>query len=239
MDEDPADASEANALNLVFTETTIPVPRVRRVIERQWNHLIVMDYIPGSTLAEVWSTYSIWKKLGVAFTLRRHIRQLQRLKASRTTPPGPLSIQGPRQCENPGIFSQVRSRRGPFASYAELSMWFNGRCQLAMNHHKVPEDHPHRKTRFDDSAPLVFAHQDLNPRNIIVGEDGRLWIVDWAWAGYYPVWFEYVAMLSQGEHESSIGNVYKYWDHLIPFICGPYFEQERWMSMIAMGLYYR
>ncbi|KAJ3777780.1 hypothetical protein FB446DRAFT_92773 [Lentinula raphanica] len=31
-DEDISDASEANALNLVFAETNIPVPRVRRVV---------------------------------------------------------------------------------------------------------------------------------------------------------------------------------------------------------------
>ena len=33
MDEDAPDPSEAAALDLVFSETTIPVPRVRRVLE--------------------------------------------------------------------------------------------------------------------------------------------------------------------------------------------------------------
>ena len=35
LDEDAVDASEANALNLLFAETTIPVPRVRRVVKHQ------------------------------------------------------------------------------------------------------------------------------------------------------------------------------------------------------------
>ncbi len=232
------DSSEANALNLVFTETTIPVPRVRRIIQRDWGFLIVMDYIPGRNLAEVWSSFSIWRKLGVAFTLRRYVRQLQRLKASPTTPPGPYSIQGPRPCESVGIFGQVQSSRGPFASYAEMSTFFNKRCQMALNAAKLPEDHPRRKMRFDDSGPLVFAHRDLSPRHIILGEDGRLRIVDWACAGYYPQWFESVAMCSHGIQEADMGNEYKLWDRLIPFICGPYFAHRKWMSLIAMGLYY-
>ncbi|KAK7453931.1 hypothetical protein VKT23_011443 [Stygiomarasmius scandens] len=38
LDEDASDASEANALNLVFAETTIPVPRVHRVVKRKWDY---------------------------------------------------------------------------------------------------------------------------------------------------------------------------------------------------------
>jgi hypothetical protein len=40
----------------------------------------------------------------------------------------------------------------------------------------VPEDHLSKKELFDDSTPLVLTHQDLNLRNIILGEDSRLWI---------------------------------------------------------------
>ena len=110
-DEDAADASEANALDLLFAETTIPVPRVCRIVKRQWDFLIVMDYIPGPTLAHVWPTLSTWRKIRVAFTLRRYVCQLRRLKleASAATAPGPLSAQGARICESP-IF-------GPFQSH--------------------------------------------------------------------------------------------------------------------------
>jgi len=54
-------------------------------------------------------------------------------------------------------------------------------------------------TTFDDSQPLVLAHQDLNPRNFIVGDDSHMWLVDWAWAGFYLPWFEFVAMRRQAE----------------------------------------
>jgi hypothetical protein len=75
--------------------------------------------------------------------------------------------------------------------------------------------------------------------NIIVGEDDRLWIVDWAWAGYYPPWFEYVAMERQNEDEVVSGTDDKFWKAMVPFICGPYFEQERWLLRMSQGLYFR
>ena len=238
LDEDAADASEANALDLLFAETTIPVPRVRRVVKRQWDFWIVMDYIPGPILAHVWPTLSTWRKIRVAFTLRRYVRQLRRLKASDMTPPGPLSAQGARICESP-IFGQVQSHRGPFASYSELSSFFNELHQMAMDAKNLPRDDPSRNDLFDNSEPLVLTHQDLNLRNVIVGEDGRLWIVDWGWAGYYPPWFEYVAMRRQNEDEMISGTNDEFWKALVPFICGPYFSQERWLLRMSQGLYFR
>jgi hypothetical protein len=95
--------------DLLFAETTIPVPRrVRRVVKRQWDFWIVMDYIPGPTLAHVWPALSTWQKTRVAFTLCRqcrYVRQLRRLKVSATKPPAPLSAQGARIwiCESPMV----------------------------------------------------------------------------------------------------------------------------------------
>ncbi|KAJ3575736.1 hypothetical protein NP233_g909 [Leucocoprinus birnbaumii] len=237
MDEGTEDSSQANALNLIFAETTIPVPRVRRVVKRQWDFLIVMDYIPGSTLAQVWSTFSMWQKIRVAFTLRRYVRQLRCLKGSATTPPGPLSTYGPRTCGSP-IFTQVRFHRGPFASYSELSAWFNKRHQMAMDIEGLSQDDPSRNDLFDDSRPLVMTHQDLNLRNIMIDEDSRIWIIDWGWAGYYPEWFEYVTMEAQNEDDEISGTNDELWKAMIPFICGPYFKQERWLGRLGWALYY-
>lgn len=104
FDEDVADASEANTLDLLFAKTTIPVPRVRRVVKYEGIFFIVMDYIPGLTLDHIWPNLSIWRKVRVAFTLRRYVRQLRHLKAPATTPPGPLSAHGARSCFSPAVF---------------------------------------------------------------------------------------------------------------------------------------
>jgi thiamine kinase-like enzyme len=110
---------------------------------------------------------------------------------------------------------------------------------MAMDARKLPRDDPSRNDLFDDSEPLVLTHQDLNLRNIILGEDGRLWIIDWEWAGYYPPWFEYVAMWRQNEDEIISGTNDKFWKAMVPFICGPYFRQERWLWRMSLGLYFK
>ncbi|KAG6872235.1 hypothetical protein C0995_011739 [Termitomyces sp. Mi166 len=231
-DFDRVDSAEANALNLVFAESTIPVPRVHRVIKFYDEFLIVMDYIPGRTLAEAWPTLSTWQKIGVAWTLRRYIRQLRRLKASDKTPPGPISGDRPRGGQSP-VFGQVRPYRGPFASYAELSRFFNERQKMTADEKNIALDVP-----FDDSMPLVLSHQDLNLRNMILGADAHLWIVDWAWSGYYPQWFEYVAMQNQNEIKRVSGSDDNFWKVLIPFIVGPYFQQEMWLRSMGWSLDY-
>lgn len=43
-------------------------------------------------------------------------------------------------------------------------------------------------------GPLVFTHQDLAPRNMIVDERRHLWLLDWDHSGWYPAYFEYASM---------------------------------------------
>ncbi|CDO71458.1 hypothetical protein BN946_scf184909.g52 [Trametes cinnabarina] len=174
--EDTPVCFEANALDIVFTATTIPVPRVGRVARGEWDFLIAMDYIDGPLLAQVWPTLSIWRKLCVAFTLRRYIRQP---RCFTQAPAG-----APRICES-SVFGDVVPCRGPFASYAQMTAFFSERYHMSLDLHNVTKDRPARKDLFDDSEPLVLCLQDLNLRNITVGEGGRLWLIDWGWSGYY------------------------------------------------------
>ncbi|KAI0783771.1 hypothetical protein C8Q75DRAFT_833485 [Abortiporus biennis] len=44
---------------------------------------------------------------------------------------------------------------------------------------------------FDESYPLVFTHNDISMRNVILGDDGKVYLVDWAFSGFYPAWMEY------------------------------------------------
>ena len=74
-------------------------------------------------------------------------------------------------CESP-IFGRVQSNRGPFASYRELSSFFNDRLRRALMSQVAVSSS--EMGNFDDTMPLVLTHQDLNMRNFIVGDDGRL-----------------------------------------------------------------
>ena len=71
-------------------------------------------------------------------------------------------------------------------------------------------------------------------RNILVGDDSQLHLIDWALSGFYPPWFEYVNWrywLDEGfgGRVSEFERTNWFWNLLIPFIAhGPYFKQKRW-----------
>jgi hypothetical protein len=73
-----------------------------------------------------------------------------------------------------------------------------------------------------------------------LGNMVHLWIVDWEWTGYYPPWFEYVAMRWQNEDDNVSGTNNEFWEASVPFICGPlvYFKVERWLWRMSPGLYF-
>ena len=238
FDDNVPEPAEVNALDLVLTRTTIPVPRVRRAVPYvDGGHVIVTDYVKGVPLADVWSTYTTWQKVKVAFTLRRYVLQLRHLETPAGAPVGPLTSRPgwPRTCVSP-VFGRVQPQRGPFYSYAELSTFMNEQHTTALNADKVPEDDSARIGTFDDSQPLVLTHQAIHPEHIIVGENERLYLVDFALSGYYPRWFEFVSMQKALEDGKGAWARDEFWRKMIPFVCGPCFEQEKWLARAARGL---
>jgi len=238
IEEEIEYASEAVALRVVAEHTSIPVPQVRRLVKGRSTTFIAMEYIPGKQLATVWPTLWWFGRLRIAFTIRSYVRQLRKIRHPRSSIPGPLGgpDEGPRTCQSP-LFGPIVERRGPFATYMELTHFFNDRMVRWLKSKKDAVPSPDTLGTFDDSKPLVLTHQDLNPRNFIVGDDGHLWLVDWAWAGFYPEWFEFVAMRRQAENEEQVtGSKDSHWDAMIPFICGRYFEQDKWLNCISPAL---
>ncbi|KAI9065494.1 kinase-like protein, partial [Trametes sanguinea] len=237
--EQDDDISEAIAMELVFRHTLIPVPRVRRTFREDTTGYIWMDYIRGRQLKFVWPTLSIFGKLRVAFVLRRYIRQLRAICHPRSAVPGPLGsgLEGRRHSF--AMYGEVVPYRGPFSTYAELSAFWNERHRIAhMPQAGAPEDAAAGVLEpFDDSQPLVLTHGDLNLRNILVGEDGRPWLIDWGEAGFYPPWFELVTTRLQQYQGVDPGDWV--WELMIPFICDPYYKQELWYMHTRRGLNYR
>jgi aminoglycoside phosphotransferase (APT) family kinase protein len=193
--------TEALNLSMLRTMTTIPVPEVRQVVVNASSTAtyLVMEYIDGETLASCWHRLSLLSKLRIAWTLRGYVGQLRRL---RRAVPGTLDGA---QCTGP-LFTDYGA--GPFAAYDELTTWLNHKLHVSQRMKHAPLDAP----LFDNSWPLVFTHQDLCPRNIILGHDGKVYLLDWETSGFYPAWFEYVGMRSDEHFNSSS------WSLLIPWI---------------------
>jgi len=232
VDEEVTYPSEAFALDVVSQHTTIPVPRVRRVVKRRHgDYLIVMDLIPGKQLSTLWPAMTSTERAIMVEKLQDYVQQLRKVSIPQRQIPGPLDRDlNPRTCESPPVFGQVVSSRGPFASYADLEAFFTDRRQKMMSYAGVDI------APFNAAYPLVLTHQDLNPRNIIVGGDGTLSIVDWTWAGFYPEWWESVAMKAQAENEVEVqGSRDPSWDAIIPQVCGEYKDMEDWLASVGQS----
>ena len=240
--------SEGLTLDLVFHHTTIPVPRVRRIINTgayspaRDDLAIVMDYIPGRRLLEVWPNMSLFAKLRVAFILRGYVRQLRTIRHPRSSVPGPVGPDDEARSIKCLLMSGEYDRwPEPIQSYPELSAWWNRKYAASMKlaaraHVDLPLE------AFDNSEPMVLTHCDINMRNVLVGDDGRLYLIDYGMSGFYPPWFEYVnwkywLWLECGGEEAELDRKDYWWNLLIPFISmGPYTKQERWFWRAEIGV---
>ncbi|KAL1948854.1 hypothetical protein VTO73DRAFT_10660 [Trametes versicolor] len=178
-------------------------------------------------LKHVWPTMSFFQKLRVGFILRRYIRQLRAIRHPRAAVPGPVAPGFEARVCHSHIFGARRPERAQ--QDVETTCW------------KVPPEEAEARHRepFDDSQLLVLTHGDLNMRNILVEDDGRLWLIDWGTSGFYPVWFEYTIMAYQADALDPFLENDAFWWRLIPFICGPYYHQGWWHGRAspAVNLY--
>ena len=186
--------SEAETIRLVAATTDIPVPRVYRSFQlpdpTQYfgtKGFIVMDYIDGRPLDESWRNLSHEIQSMIAQQIAANIHQLQFIRQDQ---PGPAG-GGP----SIGRFFTDYSV-GPFRSGQEMENWFNHKLDICKRCSQAPHDtQPFRFTSF------VLTHQDISPRNLILDESYRVWVIDWADAGFYPPWFEGAAMASESRFQ--------------------------------------
>ncbi|KAJ3845893.1 hypothetical protein EV368DRAFT_70350, partial [Lentinula lateritia] len=185
----PSVESELSSMELVRLSTSIPVPKGIKYAwmdKQRLGRFIVQQFIPGQVLSLVWPTMSRWRRFRVALTLRYYVHELRALSHRIGPPsyPGPLSEHGPQICH--GRLFTTSGDCGPFKSYLEMSRWYQNRLLVLQRFGKADAD----VVQFDDTEPLVFTHFDIRMDNVMVGDDGQLWLIDWAESGWYPRWFE-------------------------------------------------
>jgi thiamine kinase-like enzyme len=79
---------------------------------------------------------------------------------------------------------------------------------------------------FDDSQPMVLTHGDLSLHNIIMGNDGKMWLVDWEFSGFYLPWFEYIATMSAAENDNERYTAVACWWRHIPWVTGAWMKEK-------------
>jgi hypothetical protein len=85
---------------------------------------------------------------------------------------------------------------GPFRSRTDIEDWFNNRllvCHDFGHARQIPSGWFTGK--FDE---LVMCYLDIHPRNLILDDQGKLWLLDWAFSGAYSPYFELANLIWRG-----------------------------------------
>ena len=226
--------SEALAMELVRKQSRIAVPRKRHTIRHhhpEGNGLIVMALVPNSQQLRVaWPSLSFLGKLKVVLTMRLYLRQLRRVQySSSSNTPGP-PVPTPLPCNG---LQFGHDARGPFPTISALETYFWKEHSLAEYRASrgwapPPNCEPLGTSAF---ALLVFTHNDLNMRNLLLDDHHVLWVVDWGFSGFYPPWFEYLGMRYAAEKDKDPES----WHKCIGHMAEPGFKVEEWMKRIGYG----
>jgi serine/threonine protein kinase len=180
--------------NMLFVsmETDVPIPRVYAIYQNRDStgrtcSYIIMKYIEGQPLNQCWASLSSGMKESIASQLRASLDQLRSLNQ-----PGYFGSINHGPLHHP-FFEGVEDPRinGPFGSINDLTEALvlkleheNGAERVAYCRRVLP-----RVLRAD--GRVTFTHGNLRPKNVMLKPDGRVVILDWLWAGWYPSYWEY------------------------------------------------
>ncbi|THU85358.1 hypothetical protein K435DRAFT_685737, partial [Dendrothele bispora CBS 962.96] len=195
--DDRIDCPELRMMQLARERTSIPIPRVHDMIPdepppgtlytKATHGIVIMDYVHGDLLGDIWPQLNLWKKLWVVLTLRRYVKELRKVMQPYNGCVGQLSVTGQAlDCDLPGLLEQ---RNEIYSSYDKLKNSYNRRWKW-----KGQDE----RSSYADPLTLTLCHGDLHKDNIILGHDGQIWLIDWGYSGFYPQWFEYRRMFIMG-----------------------------------------
>ncbi|KAL8383528.1 hypothetical protein RB595_010637 [Gaeumannomyces hyphopodioides] len=190
---------EAAAMKFVTEHApSVPLPKVHCAFVHKNHAYIVMERIHGESLANAWTCLASDQHARdkIFDQLRRIVDELRAL------PPPPDA--GVQSC-NGGPLRDSRNSRafpefGPFRTVHDFHIWLRDNFQTS----KRPENWQGDEQTWLDLEEMaamqdgpwpapVFTHGDLSPDNIMIRGDEVVGIIDWEFAGWYPVYWEYTS----------------------------------------------
>ena len=174
---------EALSMDFIARNTTIRVPRLLDVFSIRGTVHIIQERIDGPVLEDVWHHLSTEEQHSSMMQMKDCLDQLRALK-----PQHPERVQA---VDGSGLIdSRLGSGIwGPFNNHSEFHQFLNHDVLRARS-----ETYPRVQealSRVDGKQyKTVFSHGDLGPHNII-WKDGRIVIIDWERAGWFPEYWDY------------------------------------------------
>ncbi|KAL2365203.1 hypothetical protein RJZ56_001821 [Blastomyces dermatitidis] len=133
-----------------------------------------MDFVEGRVVEDFWNSLTETERVEIVNQTASILNTLQFTPVPQD--PGPV---GCKICLAQGFwFSSMGGR--PFNLKKDLEDWFNRKLTICQHFKQSPSTLP--QFRIDK---LVLTYQDIAPRNLILGPDDKVWLVDWGYAGRY------------------------------------------------------
>ncbi|KAM0235338.1 hypothetical protein ACHAP5_009733 [Fusarium lateritium] len=228
---------EAHNMLYVAKSTAVPVPKVYAIYQcyderkKRITTYIVMQYVQGKTLVDLWGNLDQDRKLSIAQTLRTHFDQLRQLQH-----PGYFgNIDGGPPLDD--LFSATQLAKdinSSFETVDQLAEWilriYTTETGERMAHKARYYQHVLPTALQSDSTP-VFTHNDFQRKNVMVQDDGGLFIIDWEFASWYPMYWEYSTATWAN------GGWYDDWHDYVCITLDNYPTQSLWLSSMKLEMW--
>lgn len=162
----------------------IRVPRIIRSVRSEDTVFIIMERIEGDTLQDAWPSLGWLGSCHIALQMRRFIAKMRSITS---TMAGSL---GTGECRSFWLDDHfgLPARAKPKDVSAFLAFWA-GFVSIRQELKKCNHDHALlREPPTIQRDRLVFTQHDLAPRNVLVDSSGDIWLLDWDFAGFYPIY---------------------------------------------------
>lgn len=213
--------AEADAMQFVSSHTSMPVPKLHGTFTNEDGRtFIVMQFVRGETLENIWPSLSENEKNKLALEMRAHVDDMRKLKGEYIGAIGRLpcmvgSLQGP--------------SKGPFSTEKELN------DALAQQYEDARPGYfgSMLKKMLKDNHQVVFSHSDLNMRNIMVRHMRIVAVIDWESAGFFPEYWEYAHSYLSVKWNSK---TFSDWAFFVQTCLCPYPSQAANLALVFQSL---
>ncbi|KAI1919258.1 hypothetical protein LOZ52_005506 [Ophidiomyces ophidiicola] len=177
--------SSAEAMQVIASNTSMPVPKIYCAFERKGITYIVMSRLKGLPIGSNWSQRSDQSKKKLLEQLKGYIDEMRSLK-----PPAVGVVEG----VNGTMLYDLRVSSdmegyGPFDSIPSFHSFLTNAVEQSTD--QFPEINQLLSMYQTSQFTTCFTHGDLNSANILVDGDRISGIVDWDTCGWYPEYWEY------------------------------------------------
>lgn len=201
--------AELRAMRLVQEHTPdIPIPRIRASEFRfekngiPWYGALQMEYIPGKTLEAAWAEHGKATQHRVCQDIWDLIARIRTIPRPDDLAPGLYRTADGSPSRDPllGCNNDIAARELDDDSLRNriYTRYVNANGLSYRDCRNMPDLLPR-------STTSVFAHGDINPRNIMVDNNCRIIaLLDWESSGWFPDYWEYAQMMkfcSSAGHE--------------------------------------